>query len=320
MLNGLILIALVACTGASCPRNRQLVNDYAPIVFSEEPTLEDVIRAVNGNSARIERLESDGATLDIPSYPAIEANYAVERPRRFRLRAEAGVMGTVLDLGSNDDVYWMWARHSDEPGVFWGRHDEFYRSAAKQMLPIPPDWLIEAVGIVQLDPTGHHEGPYRNADGHLEVRSYIQTAGGGVTKLTVVDDTRGWVLQQHLFDHLQRPLASSLASGFDYDEITGASLPRHVQIHLPALELSFTLRTERHRINMLSGDPQQLWTPPQMPDSPLVDLDDPSMTTFRTAPSLLARRPKRMAVRQRRRVPVRRDPAIRQLPPFDRLR
>ena len=86
-------------------------------------------------------------------------------PKRFRLRAETGITGPELDLGSNDEVYWMWVKRADRPAVYWGRHDQFYQSAARDLLPVPPDWLIEALGVVQLDPTGQHEGPFQNRPG-----------------------------------------------------------------------------------------------------------------------------------------------------------
>ena len=313
---------LFVCSGASCPRNRQFVDDSAPIVLSAQPSLEDVIRVVNANSARIHQLQSENATLQIRgrSLPSLDANYAVDRPRRFRLRAEKGLLGAVLDLGSNDEIYWMWAKHSDQPGVFWGRHAEFHSSAAREMLPVPPDWMIQALGIVELDPTGEHLGPDRNEAGQLELVTTERTPSGTMRKLTVIDETRGWVLQQHLFDSLQRPIASAIASGFQYDETSGASLPRNVEINLPPVELSFNLSTDRHIINSLTGDPEQLWAVPQMVNVPLVDLGDPARTSFRSAPSLVARRPQRVARRSNYREPVHRDPAIRRTPPFDRIR
>lgn len=94
-----------------------------------------------------------------------------------------------------------------------------------------------------------------------------------ITKITIVDDSRGWVLEQHLFDNANRPLASAIGSGFQYDPATGASLPRVVQVHLPSAQLSFTLETDRRVINQLQGDPNQLWTIPQITGVPLVNLD-----------------------------------------------
>ena len=293
----LVALILFVCGGASCPRSRQVTNDFAPAVLESTATLADVIRAVNTNSARIQQLESQGATLTIEGLPTLDASYAIDRPRRMRLRAESGMLGPVLDIGSNDQIYWIWAKDSEQPGVYWGRHDEFDQSAAKDLLPIPPDWLIEAIGVVQLDPTAEHEGPVPVRPGQLQIRSHLQTPQGPITKLTVVDDQRGWVMEQHLFDAQQRSIASAVASGFQFDQVTGTSLPRYVDIRVPAAQLKFTLETQRHVINALSGDPNQLWNVPQMKNVPMVDLSDPQINDLLSAPWLSARRPRRMANR-----------------------
>lgn len=312
----LVTLLLIVGSGASCPRGRQIVNDYAPVVLPPDASLEDVIRIVNANSARIEQLQSVGATLTGEGMPKLDASYAYERPRRFRLRAQTS-FGTELDLGSNEQTYWMWVKRSDEPAVYWGRHEEFYQSSAREMVPVPPDWLIEALGVVELDPTGQHEGPFRHRPGQLEVRTQVPTANGNLTKITVLDDARGWVVEQHVFDASGQPLASALAAGFQFDQTSGVSLPRLVEIRLPPAGLQFTLQTERHQINQLVGDPEQLWTMPQISGVPLVDLSSPSRLGARSVNPAMATRSSRYAQRPLRNAG---DPAIRRLPPFDRLR
>jgi hypothetical protein len=315
-LNLTLILLLVVSTGASCPRGRAIVNDYAPVVLTPESTLEDVIRVVNANSARIERLQSSGATLTAEGLPRLEADYAFERPHRFRLRAHTLLTGPELDLGSNDDSYWIWIKQSDAPGIYWGRHDEFYQSAARELLPVPPSWLIEALGVVELDPTGQHEGPFRNRPSQLEIRSQVPSPGGTLTKVTVVDDARGWVVEQHVYDASRQLLASALAAGFQFDPVTGASLPRVVQVRLPSTGMNFTLETQQHQINQLLGDPAQLWSVPQISGVPLVDLNNPGPLGFQRGRTV-AQRPDRWGYRS---ATAPRDAAIRRLPPFDRMR
>lgn len=315
MVRGLTCLLLFVCAGASCPRDRQLMNDPAPVVLGPNPSLEQVITAVNANSARIQQLQSSGATLKVGHLPALEANYAVDRPRRFRLRAQTRLTGPELDLGSNDQQFWIWVKQSPEPAIYWGQHDQYYRSAAQQILPVPPEWLIEALGIVRLDPTANYEGPSLVENGRIEIRSQVVGPSGPMTRVLVIDDQRGWVLEQHLFDANQAPIASAAASGFQYDPNTGASLPRMVEVHLPPARLSFTLRTEQHLVNQLSGDPAQLWKMPQMSGYPQIEITQPGRAP-QPQLDLMARRPRRSVPRPA----VHREQAIRRLPPFDRLR
>jgi hypothetical protein len=315
MLYLLMTITLFACSGASCPRSRQIVNDYAPIVLQPEATLADVIRVVNFNSSRVQQIQSHNATLSVPGAPRLDASYAFERPKRFRLRAETRIRGAELDLGSNDSIYWMWVRMND--AVYWGSHASFYRSAARQVLPVSPDWLIEALGVVELDPTGDHEGPFRGRPGQLEVRTRVVTPAGTLTRITVVDDARGWVLEQQLYDDRQQLVAAASASGFEFDPVTGVSLPRVVEIRVPAADLNFTLQTERHLVNQLTGDPGQLWTLPEISGVPQVNLDAQPGHGVARQPVRPDAPPQRMASRYLR---TSDDAAVRRLPPFHNLK
>lgn len=310
----IVVTGLFCATGASCPRNRQLLNDNAPVVLTPNTSLEDVIRVVNTNSSRVQKIQSTGATLTVarPGVPSIEANYAFERPQRFRLRAETRLTGPELDLGSNDEIYWMWVKQNDEKAVYWGRHDQFYQSAARNILPVPPNWLIEALGVVEMDPTGEHEGPYQARPGYLQIRSRIRTPSGDLLKITLIDDSRGWIVEQHLYDTSNQPLASAFASGFQYDPNSGASLPRQVEIRLPPADLAFTLKTEQHLINQIMGDDSQLWTMPRIDGYPYVDLANPNATPAQARASVSPNPYYSQSIP--------RNAAIRRLPPFDRLR
>ncbi len=159
------------------------MNDFAPVVLGPEATLEDVIRVVNANSARVQQVQSSGATLNVEGLPTLQASYALERPRRLRLRAELSrLSGSELDLGSNDEIYWMWVKRSDQPAVYWGRHDEYAQSSAREILPVPPEWLIEALGVVELDPTGQHEGPRATDRGNSRSGRFARRRTGGLRK------------------------------------------------------------------------------------------------------------------------------------------
>ncbi len=316
------LWGLFCAGGASCPRARDLTNDNAPILLHPDATLEQVIRVVNANSAPVRQLQSEGARLQVPGLPSLEATYALERPRRFRLRAETRLTGPELDLGSNDSVYWLWVKRQQNGAVFWGRHDQFQYSAARSLLPVSPDWLVQAIGVVQLEPTGQHQGPYRVRPGQLEIRSQVDSPTGPMTRVTVVDDQRGWVLAQYLSNPSGETLATANASGFRYYSQFAVSLPRHVKIGLPTIQLQFHLRTERHLINQLPPDPGQLWTMPRMPSYPYVDLSNPSASPSSGQPYAQATMRQDDPYYQRATVPrsARRQAAIRRLPPFERLR
>jgi hypothetical protein len=187
-------------------------------------------------------------------------------------------------LGSNDNLFWLWIRRDQPPAIYFCHHDQFHRSHVRHILPVEPDWLVAALGVVYLDPAGRHAGPFPLRAGRVEVRSVVPSVGGDLNRISVIHDTYGWVLEQHLYDMQGRRLASAVASRHQYDPVTGTSLPRQVEIQLPPSGMAFTIDVGEYLVNSLSGDPLQLWSIPQPEGIPLVDLCGPHTQTPRHPP------------------------------------
>ena len=273
------LLTILAASGASCPRRSVPSTPLQP-AFVGPPTTEEVIRQINANSAPIRQLRAHGASLSIPEM-TLRAELAIERPQRLRLKADTALTSTELDLGSNDDLFWMWIKRADPPSVYFCRHDQFYSSSARQVLPVEPTWLISALGIVHLDPLGQHSGPVSAGPDKLELRSLIPTPAGPLTRVLILHDTQGWVLEQRLYNTQQQLLASSLASHHRYEPATGVTLPHHVEIRLPPSGMSFTVDVDRYEINQLDSRNWQLWQMPQPQGYPLADLASPQLRLSR---------------------------------------
>ena len=100
-----------------------------PRVLPPSPTLAQVMDAVNVNSSRVRTLACNRATLNVQGFPTLWASVAFERPQRFRLRALTPLTGPELDLGSNDELFWLWLHREQPPTLFYCRHDQFAGSA-----------------------------------------------------------------------------------------------------------------------------------------------------------------------------------------------
>ncbi len=274
----LVLMTVLLCaSGASCPTLRQPLSPPAPTLFAGPPTLTEVIAAVNATSGQIRQLQTDSASLSVQGMPTLRANLAAGPPRNFRLRASFIGVGEVLDLGSNDQVFWAMVDvpqlMSEVPrAVYYARHDQYLNSAARQALPIQPQWLVEALGLVQLDPAGRHEGPYQRGPGELEIRTRTPSPEGDVTKILVLHDRFGWILQQHWYDARGALLASVFTSQHQYEAALGISLPHAIEVRLPPPAQSLQIRVENYVVNQLYSDPAQLWGMPAFQGYPLIDL------------------------------------------------
>jgi len=238
------------------------VEPLAPVAFTGPPSLPEVMQIVNTNTQRVQQLHSDTASVSTPGFPSLRATLSVETPRRLRLRAK--LFGPELDLGSNDEVFWFWLKSSGQPAVLFARHDQFAQSSAPQILPIEPTWVIEALGLVTLDPQGSYEGPFQRPDGKVEIRSRIFGGSGETIRTLVIDPTYGWVVEQHLADINNRPLATVIATNHRFYPNYGVSLPHRVEVRAASANLTFQIEVGQYFINRPVADPQETWSLPHI--------------------------------------------------------
>jgi hypothetical protein len=266
----LTIVALVAGSGATCQRS-MIVNPFgppgpaAPQVLMNGAARDQIIAAVNQNSARIQSLSVTGASITIPDtlgLPLLSGNIAAERPGRFRLTASS-VMGPELDLGSNDELFWLWVRRNQPPAVYICRHDRFATSNIRQVMPIEPSWLLAALGMVDLNPALVFDGPLPRSDGTVELRSWLPSSFGRLNRVTVIDARRAWVVEQHIYDESGHTLlASAVAESHRYYPVEQVSLPDRLSIRLPPSNINFKIDLGVMQINRLPPNAQQLWTLP----------------------------------------------------------
>ncbi|MFM9059543.1 MAG: hypothetical protein ACKOSQ_10545 [Planctomycetaceae bacterium] len=281
-----LVVVAVASSGASCPhaiRGYQVGTMPLPRVLPQQPTLEQVIAAVHDNTDRVRSLAAPQATLAVPGVPRLSARVACEPPRRFRLQAQTSLTGPELDIGSNDDLFWLWLRQHKPPITAFCRHDQYDRSAARRLLPIRAEWMPELLGLARFRPEDLHQGPFPTADGRIEIRSRIVAPDGELYKSTILDATTGLVAEQHLFTAAGERLASVRTSRHRVDPSSGATLPHKVEVSWPTSQVDFTIELSGITVNGASGDPGQLWQMPAYPGYEPVDLADPSITI--TAPA-----------------------------------
>jgi hypothetical protein len=286
----LLVVGAFASTGAACPqaiRGYQVGTLPLPRTLPAQPNLDQIIATVHDNTQRVRSYMAPQAVLVVPGVPRLSAQVACEPPRRFRLRAQTTVTGSELDIGSNDDLFWLWIRRHQPPMMLHCRHDRYEQSSARQLLPIRADWMPELLGLVNFRPEDRHEGPFPLPDGRLEIRSRLTPAAGAsqpgtatdgeLLKSTILDGTTGLVMEQHLFTAVGERLASCRTTKHRIDPQSGAALPRLVEVSWPASGIEFQLELTTIATNAPATDPGQLWQMPAYEGYQPVDLGDPSV-------------------------------------------
>ena len=273
----IVLVALLAASGSACPQLVQQYHAPLPRALPPSPTLEQVMRAVNANSQQIQSFTAMRATLSGPGFPTLRVVVAFERPMRFRLQAETAFTGPELDLGSNDQLFWFWVRRNQPPAIYYCRHDQFATCPARQLIPIEPQWLVEALGIVQFDPRLPYQGPITLPGDRIEIRSMVETPQGAQTHVTVIDAIHAVVLQQSIYDARGQLVATAQAGLHRRDPLTGLVMPTAVTIHSPLAQLTMQINLGIVEINRPDSTTPAYWMPPTYAGTPTIDLCDPRL-------------------------------------------
>ncbi|MGQ9769327.1 MAG: hypothetical protein ACUVQG_02120 [Thermogutta sp.] len=268
----LLLVCLVGCRNFPTPQE-----SYVGPQLPTSPTFEQIATFVNANSSQIRTIVADQATLSSPGFPTLRSQIVFERPWRLRIRGETSLSGLELDVGSNDELFWFWVKRNEPPAFYFCRYSDFDNPAspARRIVPIDPRWLVEAVGITELDPNAPHEGPIPLAGGRLEIRTKRPALDGIMTKVTVVDARYGLILGQHLYDSQGRLVVSALSYDHRREPVSGLVLPRVVEIAVPQSGMSLRLNLGNARINEPISNPSLTWNMPVYPGFTMVNLADP---------------------------------------------
>jgi len=279
MAKYLLLLLVVFCgSGATC--SRSLRNPFmpqgppSPDVLLAGASLDQVISAVNLNAGRVQSYQTNNASITIPgmtAIPILRGNIVAQRPGRLRLQASTALLGPEVDMGSNDELFWFWVKRNEPPALYFSRHDQFVGSAAQQVMPIDPKWVLDAIGMAQFSPQDQHQGPLPHGDGTLEILSIIQSPTGTLTKSTVIDARKAWVLEQHIYDSRGQLLVSTRASRHRYYPGVNVSLPQEVEIRVPSMPLALTIDVGTVYINQVADNPA-LWALPVLSGYPQINL------------------------------------------------
>jgi len=264
------ILTLWVAGGATCYRQTVKPNQMPPPeVFSGLPTLNELAGVMNRTDS-ITQLSSNSVSVEVPSMsnvPRLSASLAINRPREFRMRASVPLLlGSGIDLGSNNELFWLEVPDNMTQTLYFARHDQYQRQADRSILPVDPSWFVDALGLVHLDPSQVVEGPILRSDGRLEVRSMMQYPDGLYSRVCVIEPTAGYVTDQILYGPSGKLIAGASASNHRYYPDQQCALPHQVHVRLvpdngPPLELKLAIGT--YTVNqLLSGDPQ-LFTMPQ---------------------------------------------------------
>ena len=273
----ILIVALVALGATGCsalPFGRRPPTPASPIVFQTPPDAAGIVAAINRNASKIRSIQADQVSISAAGMPGLRGSFVLERPRNLRLRAAIfGLSATEVDVGSNDDFFWAAVPQMGAPPVtYYLRQAELADPQAQAALTAHPDWLLEALGLGELDPTIPYQGPYERSGGTIEIRSRTPFAGFQAIRVLAVHPRYGWLEESAYYTPDGTLLAKAVASQHRYDPATETSLPARIHVEVPAYALSAEMNVGSYAVNRPVGDPATAFAMPRLEGSAYVDL------------------------------------------------
>ena len=253
---GLIAVGLAGCrsTGEFGPQARCAIAPQAGVP--------EIIAHVNQNTARIQSWRALNAAITSPDLPvSISASVAVEPPRNFRLVARSP-FGPEVDLGSNPEHYWFWARQDESKRIYLARHERTTDEGSVRLarpdtegpvagMPFEPEWIMEAMGVIAMDP-GRVREIRRDPQARIVTLEEQRISPGGepVFKLTAIDLCHGLVREHALYDAKQQLIARATLREHVRDTSgSQAVLPAKIDLVWPMARINMTMRMGAIEIN-----------------------------------------------------------------------
>lgn len=255
-----------------------------PFVNSTQPTLEQITSGINRNSHLIRNFTTENASIQIPGVLIpLHARLTFERPKRLRIQGSATSLSSQeFDFGSNDTLFWLWMRRN--PGEMWYcRHDQYPASPVRSDIPFDPDWLIEALGVVEFKPIDQHFGPTQLSDGNWEIMSHCQTPSGQYIKRTVIDSKIGWIVRQELYTPQNTLVALAEAADLRFDRSTGIYYVKRVSVQCQGMEGKMSIDLGSPTFNTSAAFPSSMFVMPTFEGYRAVDLCSPEFLQPRRA-------------------------------------
>lgn len=301
-----LLASCVLLVNCGCPsmkiweRQPKLSKVDPPLSWTATP--EEILAKVNQNAYSefspegLKSYRCDDVRVRMQGIPApMRASMVVEAPRNLRLRVAHPITGgEAVDIGSNEERFWMWAKESQPANVLVCSHDQIAVASQVTSLPLPfrPDWLMEVLGVTPISGSKYEVHRSKPKSPIAELVSVQHTADQKVRRIVTVNTVYGVVLEHRVESLEGQMIAQAKLSNHWRDPETRLILPRTIAIDWPAADQHLALTLE---LNTVEFNPATaslaMWQVPRMADYPEFDLGEYAIRQLGHSGKSLASKP-----------------------------
>ena len=123
----------------------------------EQRPAEQFVRFLNDQANAIDSISYSDVSVTVGTGGVIEPDLSAyiecSKPRSFRMKASHALQSGQLDVGSNDEKFWMYVRHvpKGQPQYVYATHADLATGRASLPIPFDPDWVYMALGMSGVD-------------------------------------------------------------------------------------------------------------------------------------------------------------------------
>ena len=202
---------------------------------------------------------------DGPMPRLTEGTLACSKPRNFRMiSGHLLTSGSEVDLGSNDQEFWMFVKRPD-PTLLYASHDDYAAGRAALPIPFETDWVLEALGMSTYDPNLAY-----TADADQKDRVYTLSwddrtpQGEAVRKVIVFSGDRESGERPQVRKHVVLDAARNVVASAEITEVERRvvpappnsqqadmtyTIPTHVVLEWPQQKFKMDLTLAKPRVN-----------------------------------------------------------------------
>ncbi|MBX3441352.1 MAG: hypothetical protein KF774_03010 [Planctomyces sp.] len=271
-------IVLAVLCGSGCQwlsqfTNRDPFGPRAACTLPQDVSRDDLVAHLNSNVLGAEGRvglagwRSSDVRVTVKRMPvALPAQISVQAPLNLRLRVNNPMSNAVeLDVGSNSDRFWVWAKEAPRPEIVTCQHQEFDVAMTEldMALPFHPEWMMEVFGVAPLDPSEFRmERPLPTGPIVDLVADRVGPTGEDVQRVIRVNACHGIIIEHQL----RRPNGSIVAratlSGHYRDPESKAIIARKILIASPDTDMTVGLEFRNVEVNPRLEDRSPIWTMP----------------------------------------------------------
>ena len=230
----------------------------------------------------IEELNSNNSKIKSIYYPKINIKssglmvssiFLYEKNKNFRMK-NSSFFGPEADIGSNSGIFWFWSRRMRPSALFWAKHEDLHKTYLKT--PFHPDWMMETIGINEVDTKDCFIFDYKNYVGIKQNRTDAIT-GQPVVRIFLIDKDKKAFFGHYLVDQQGNTLISFEVNRYHF--VYNMYFPKSVNITWNQENIKLSWELDRPTINPTFN--KENWILPNI--KPQLELSDYVSKAFRVS-------------------------------------